>query len=121
MSFEGLQEGSASLRSAERAMKDNRQADAIRTYLEALQARPKNPQALNGLGIIAFGEKRHTDAYGLFEAAAALHPLDQDILMNLWQCAQALRRETDVLPQLKLSLARDPALEDVKAVVREYA
>lgn len=121
MSFEGLQEGSAVLKRAEKAMKEGRQSEAIQTYMEALQLRPKNPQAMNGLGIIAFGEKRYTDAYGLFEAAAGMHPLEQDILMNLWQCAQALRREVDVLPQLKLSLEQDPDLEDVRAVVREYA
>jgi tetratricopeptide (TPR) repeat protein len=86
-----------------------------------LKLRPGNPQALNGLGILAFQEKRYDDAFGLFQAATALHPLDQDILMNLWECAQSLRREKEVLPKLKLSLERNPALEDIRAIVKEYA
>ena len=65
---------------AELALEKAKQADAILIYLDAIKLQPQNPQAYNGLGIIAFAEKRHADAFGLFEAAAALHPLDQDIL-----------------------------------------
>jgi GT2 family glycosyltransferase/Flp pilus assembly protein TadD len=119
--FEGLEANAAALARAETALDQDRKGDAIRIYLEALQIQPQNPQAFNGLGIIAFAEKRYPDAFGLFEAASGLHPMDQDILMNLWQCAQALRRESDVLPKLQHSLERNPALEDVRAVVKEFA
>ena len=120
-SFAELQAGSVMLKRAEEAMNGNRKNEAINIYLDALKTRPKHPQALNGLGIIAFGEKRFEDAFGLFEAAADLHPLDQDILLNLWQSAKALNREKEVLPKLRLSLEQNPDLEEVKAVVKEYA
>ncbi|HKP97817.1 MAG TPA: glycosyltransferase [Fibrobacteria bacterium] len=120
-SFEQLEANAGMLSRAEKALEEARQGDAILIYLEALKAQPRNPQAYNGLGIIAFGEKRYADAFGLFDAASGLHPLDQDILMNFWQCAQTLRREGEVLPKLRDSLERNPALEDVKAIVKEYA
>ena len=116
-SFEALEEDAAILARADKAMQENRKSDAINAYLDAMQRRPQNPQALNGLGIIAFAESRHVDAYALFDAACALHPMDQDILVNLWQAAQALRREQDVLPRLRTSLERNPALHDVKAIL----
>jgi tetratricopeptide (TPR) repeat protein len=119
--FEELQANARTLKKAEEAASAAKLSEAISIYLDALKARPKNPQALNGLGIIAFGEKRYDDAFGLFESAAGMHPLDQDILMNLWECAQALRRESDVLPKLRLSLEQNPALEDVRAVIKEFA
>ncbi len=120
-SFDDLQDGYATLDRGEKAMREGRQGDAILAFLEAMRNRSENPQALNGLGIIAFAEKRFADAFGLFEAAAALHPLDQDILLNLWQGARALQREREVLPKLRKSLERNPALEEVRAVVKEYA
>lgn len=116
-SFEALEADSAVLAKAEKAMQGNLKSDAILAFLEAMRRRPENPQALNGLGIIAFAEARHVDAYALFDAAVALHPMDQDILVNLWQAAQALRREGDVLPRLKTSLERNPALHDIKAIL----
>jgi tetratricopeptide (TPR) repeat protein len=120
-SFEQLEANAALLGKAESALEKAKQAEAILIYLDAIKLQPQNPQAYNGLGIISFAEKRHADAFGLFEAASGLHPLDQDILMNLWQCAQTLRREGDVLPRLKDSLERNPALSDVRAIVKEYA
>src|SRR5690606_14552619 len=87
-SFEDLEAGADLLKRAEKALEKGLQGEAILIFLEAVKLRPRNPQALNGLGIIAFGEKRYGDAFGLFEAAAGLHPLDQDILLNLWQSAQ---------------------------------
>jgi tetratricopeptide (TPR) repeat protein len=119
--FDDLESEALILKKAEAAAEKNRTGDAILIYLDALKLRPGNPQALNGLGILAFQEKRYDDAFGLFQAATALHPLDQDILMNLWECAQSLRREKEVLPKLKLSLERNPALEDIRAIVKEYA
>ncbi|MDB5047410.1 MAG: hypothetical protein JWO30_481 [Fibrobacteres bacterium] len=120
-SFDELEANAAALRKAETALEQARQGDAINIYLEALKIQPQNPQVFNGLGIIAFSEKRYGDAFGLFDAAAGLHPTDQDILLNFWQCAQALRREGEVLPKLRNSLERNPALEDIKAVIKEYA
>ena len=119
--FDELEKGAKELKQAEALIKSRKPGEAITILLAALETRPKNPQALNGLGIIAFSEKKYSDAYGLFEAASALHPLDQDILLNLWQCAQELRREKDVLPKLKLCLEKDPALSEVKAIVKEFA
>ncbi|MDB5106392.1 MAG: hypothetical protein JWP91_4081 [Fibrobacteres bacterium] len=120
-SFEQLEANAALLAKAELALEQARQGDAIAAFLEAIKLQPQNPQAYNGLGIIAFGEKRHADAFGLFEAASGLHPVDQDILMNFWHCAKELRREGEVMPKLRSSLSRNPALEDVKAIVREFA
>jgi tetratricopeptide (TPR) repeat protein len=119
--FEALEEDAAFLDRAEKSLDAGRQGEAILAYLDAMRRRPQNPQALNGLGIIAFKEKRYVDAYALFDAAAALHPLDQDILLNLWQGAQALKREGDALPRLRTSLERDPSMQDVKLIVKEYA
>jgi tetratricopeptide (TPR) repeat protein len=118
-SFEDLESDAELLSRAEKAMQEGRRPEAIRLFLEAMERRPQNPQALNGLGVIAFQEKRAEDAYALFEAAAALHPMDQDILVNLWQAAQSLRKEGEVLPRLKDSLERNPAMHDVKAILEK--
>ncbi len=119
--FDDLEASALVLKKAEVAAQENRTGDAILIYLESLKSRSGNPQALNGLGILAFQGRRYDDAFGLFQAATALHPLDQDILMNLWECAQSLRREKEVLPKLKLSLEQNPALEDIRAIVKEFA
>ncbi|MEO6096371.1 MAG: glycosyltransferase [Fibrobacteria bacterium] len=119
--FEQLEANAALLVKAEKAMDQAKQAEAILVYLEAIKLQPQNPQAYNGLGILAFSDKRLADAYGLFEAASGLHPADQDILMNLWQSARAMSRESEVLPKLRQSLQRNPALEDVKAIIKEFA
>ena len=116
-----MEANAALLGKAALALEKAKQPEAILIYLDAIKLQPQNPQAYNGLGIISFAEKRYADAFGLFEAASGLHPLDQDILMNLWQCAQALRREGEVLPRLKQSLERNPDLADVRAIVKEYA
>jgi GT2 family glycosyltransferase/tetratricopeptide (TPR) repeat protein len=120
-SFEQLEANAALLAKAEKSMEQAKQAEAILGFLEAIKLQPQNPQAYNGLGILAFSDKRLADAFGLFEAASGLHPVDQDILMNLWQCARAMSRESEVLPRLRKSLQRDPALEDVKAIIKEFA
>jgi tetratricopeptide (TPR) repeat protein len=119
--FEALEENARRLSEAERLMEQGKQGPAINAFLDALKPHPENPQAYNGLGIIAFAEKRMADAFGLFEVAAALHPGDQDILLNLWQCAQALGRTGDVLPKLRQSVDKNPALADVKAALKAYA
>jgi GT2 family glycosyltransferase/tetratricopeptide (TPR) repeat protein len=119
--FEALQKDAEILERAEKSLDEGRLGEAILLYLDAMQRRPRNPQALNGLGVIAFKENRLVDAYALFDAAAALHPLDEDILLNLWQGAQALKRENDVLPRLRTSLERDPSMQDVKLIIKEFA
>ena len=119
--FEGLEDNARRLAQAERLMEQGKQGEAILVFLDALKAHPENPQAFNGLGIIAFSEKRLADAFGLFEMAASLHPAEQDILLNLWQCAQALGREGDVLPKLRQTVDHNPALADVKAALKAYA
>ena len=120
-SFEELEQGAALLEEAEKELQAGRYTEATLKFLAALDGRPKHPQALNGLGITAFAQGKHADAYALFESAAALNPLDQDILMNLWQSAQALRREGEVVPKLRSSLEKDPTLGDVRAALKAYA
>jgi GT2 family glycosyltransferase/Flp pilus assembly protein TadD len=118
-SFDDLEADAELLGRAEKAMQEDRRPEAINLFLEAMERRARNPQALNGLGVIAFLEKRNVDAYALFDAAVALHPMDQDILVNLWQAAQSLRKEGEVLPRLKDSLERNPAMHDVKAILEK--
>jgi tetratricopeptide (TPR) repeat protein len=119
--FEALEDNARRLADAERSMEQGKQGDAINAFLAALKAYPENPQAFNGLGVIAFAEKRLGDAFGLFGMAAALNPGDQDILLNLWQCARAMGREGEVLPKLRQSVDRNPALAEVKAALKAYA
>jgi GT2 family glycosyltransferase/Flp pilus assembly protein TadD len=119
--FEALEDNARRLADAERFMEQGKQGEAIKAFLDALNAYPENPQAFNGLGVIAFAEKRLADAFGLFEMAAALNPGDQDILLNLWQCARATGREGDVLPKLRQSVDKDPALAEVKAALKAFA
>lgn len=119
--FEALEANALRLAEGERLMEQGKQGEAIRTFLDAVKDLPENPQAYNGLGVIAFAEKRAADAFGLFELAASLHPADQDILLNLWQCAQALGRTGDVLPKLRQSVDKNPALAEVKAALKAYA
>jgi tetratricopeptide (TPR) repeat protein len=120
-SFEALEANAKRLAEAERLMEQGKQGEAIAVFLDAVAEHPENPQAFNGLGIIAFAEKRYEDAFGLFGMAASLHPLDQDILLNHWQCAQALGREAEVLPRLRQQVEKNPALADVKAALKAYA
>lgn len=119
--FEALEANARRLADAERLMEQGKQGEAILAFLDAVKSLPENPQAYNGLGVIAFAEKRTADAFGLFELAVALHPADQDILLNLWQCAQALGRTGDVLPKLRQSVDKNPALAEVKAALKAYA
>lgn len=119
--FEALEDNARRLSEAERLMEQGRQGPAITAFLDALKAYPENPQAFNGLGIIAFAEKRLADAFALFETAAALHPGDQDILLNLLRCSQAVGREADVLPKLRQSAEANPALAEVQAALKAFA
>ena len=50
------------------------------------------------------------DAYALFDAAVALHPMDQDILVNLWQAAQSLRKEGGLEHRMGSAAAAEDAL-----------
>ena len=119
--FDTLELKSQPFVQAEAAMKEGKQKEAIDIFLKEIQKSKHCPQGYNGLGIIAFAEKRYNDAYGLFEMAASQSPLDQDILLNLWQSSQELKLEREVMPKLKLSLEKNPKLEDIKAIVREFA
>jgi hypothetical protein len=53
--------------------------------------------------------------------AVSLHPIDQDILLNFWQCAKALGREGEVLPRMRYSLEMDPSQTDLKAAIGHNA
>jgi tetratricopeptide (TPR) repeat protein len=113
-SFDELEEGAALLEKAETHANEGRALEALQGFLDAVDKRPSNPQALNGLGIIAFAQNRFDDSFKLFEEAARLHSGDQDILMNLWESARALQRERDVLPALEDSLRRNPEFKDLR-------
>jgi len=97
-----------------------RQGDKVgarENFMEAIARRAENPQALNGLGMLAFGESRFDEAYAYFQKAAALHPPDQDILLNLWESACRKQCEPEALGLLKDSLNRNPDLTEVRAIV----
>ncbi len=115
--FDELEAGAALLEKAESDMKAGRPAEALRSFLDAVEKRPENPQALNGLGIIAFAQNRFDDSFRLFEQAARLNPQDQDILLNLWESARAVRRESDVRPALEQSLHRHPEFHEVRQIL----
>lgn len=109
------------LDAAEAKLRGGEFETAGQMFTDALQRRPANPQALNGLGIMAFTQKRFEEAYARFSEAARFNPGDQDILINLWEAARAQRRETEALGFLKHSLERNPDLPDIRAIVAAAA
>ncbi len=112
--YQELEEGAAILEKAESQIQEGQSLEALQSFLDAVEKRPSNPQALNGLGIIAFAQNRFDESFHFFEEAARLNSGDQDILINLWESARALRKEKEVLPMLQDSLNRNPDFFDVR-------
>ncbi len=118
--FEELEENNRRMQEAENLLQKDDIQGALKNYLLAIDHQPENPQALNGLGIIAHLQKRYADAYTLFSAASTINPGDQDILLNLWQSAQVLHKENDALTMLRSSLQGHHDFNEIREIVSQY-
>jgi len=85
-----------------------RSPEAERCYLEALRLDPRNPDALNLLGLLAFERMHYDTALDYFRAAVAGAGEIADFNRNLGLSLQALGRDKEAEAAYRKALALEP-------------
>lgn len=82
-------------------LKENRYAEAAREFTIVLQDYGDNSMCYEGLGLIAFQQKKYSDSFEYLKLANRLSPLEVDIFLNWSEAA----RHTGAITELKTSLS----------------
>jgi tetratricopeptide (TPR) repeat protein len=118
--YDSIDEVQNHLLDAEHLLNEGKIDDATLLFLEAIEKKPDDFAAYNGLGIIANGRKMFKDADRLFNTAVELNPLNEDSLLNLWDNSLVLGNQETVIDRLQTAIQVDPGLKQVKAIVESY-
>ena len=89
---------------------------AERSYKNALDLRPRDPEALNGLGTVAFHRRRTQEAVSFFNSALGENPKFAPALLNMAVIHQAQNNRQQALEQLKLYASLAPVAPNIDAV-----
>ncbi len=95
--------------------------EASRIFIQVIESNPQSFAALNGLGLISWYLGKYDDAYVLFKKAAETGPVHEDILLNLWDAAQATDKIEDGRAVLEKILCRNPGMEKIKELLEKKA
>jgi len=85
-----------------------RSAEAERCLLEALRLEPSNPDALNLLGLLAYGRMHYDTALDYFREALRGNDAVADFNRNFGMALQALGRNQEAEAAYRKALALDP-------------
>jgi len=88
--------------------RSKRSAEAERCFLEALRLEPRNPDALNLLGLLAYGRMHYDTALDYFREALRGDLPVADFHRNLGMALQALGRNREAEAAYRKALALDP-------------
>jgi tetratricopeptide (TPR) repeat protein len=87
-----------------------RLGEAEALYREALQAQPGDLEALEGLGVLTFGQGRVEEARALLARAVELRPDSNRLRANLAECLRLLGRRDEAHEQVQRAIQLDPGL-----------
>lgn len=96
-------------------------AEASRIFLHVIESNPHSFAAYNALGLISWYLDKYDDAYVLFKKAVETGPVHEDILLNLWDAAQATEKIEDARAVLEYILSRNPGMETVIELLEKKA
>ncbi len=95
--------------------------EASRIFIQIIKSNPQSFAAYNGLGLISWYFGKYDDAYVLFKRAVETGPVHEDILLNLWDAAQATDKIEDSRAMLEEILSRNPGMEKIKEILEKKA
>lgn len=110
---------SESLKQGFNHFRAGRLKEASRCFEQVLVDDPKNAEALNNLGVIAYQQKEVGRAAQFFSQALELDPFYVDALLNLCQVLRDSDRLAQALPLLEAVGTRYPDNEDIAALISE--
>ena len=93
--------------------------EASRIFIQVIESNPQSFAAYNGLGLISWYSGKYDDAYVLFKKAAETGQVHEDILLNLWDTAQATDKIEDSRVVLEEILSRNPGMEKIKELLEK--
>jgi hypothetical protein len=71
------------------------------------------------MGLVSWYLGKYDDAYVLFKKAAETGQVHEDILLNLWDTAQATDKIEDSRVVLEEILSRNPGMEKIKELLEK--
>jgi tetratricopeptide (TPR) repeat protein len=89
---------------------------AEKCYRNALELRPRDPEALNGLGAIAFQRRRTQDAVTLFNSAMTENPKYAPAVFNMAVVHQSQNNRQQALDELKQYVSLAPTAPNIDVV-----
>jgi tetratricopeptide (TPR) repeat protein len=98
----------------ERAIKNGEFVDAITAFVNHIDEVRPCAEAYNGLGIIQFNAKEYEEAFGLFFESLKYNPLNQDVYLNMFDCALECEREDAALQIYEFWAKEYPMLEQIR-------
>ena len=93
---------------AEVCFAQDRLAEALSAYDQALESKPRDPGTLYNRGVVLERLGRHADALASFDHALALQPRDVAALVNRGNALHALQRFAEALGSFDRALAIAP-------------
>ena len=89
---------------------------AEKCYRNALELRPRDPEALNGLGTVAFQRRRTQEAVTLFNSAMTENPKYAPAVFNMAVVHQSQNNRQQALDELKQYASLAPAAPNIDVV-----
>lgn len=105
---EDLNRAVALVAQAQRAQKDEKHAEAIALYQQAVQAYRDFPAAWNNMGVLMLTEQRYLEAAECFANAIEMAPQDPRPAFNLGLTWDKAGYPSDALTHYQTALQRDP-------------
>jgi glycosyltransferase involved in cell wall biosynthesis len=96
-------------------------AEASKIFIRVIKSNPECFAAYNALGQIAWYSGQYDDAYVLFKKAAQTGSEHEDILLNLWDAAQATGKIEDGRTVLAEILSRNPGMKKIEDLLEKNA
>lgn len=109
------------LRQGQELLESRDYAESSKVFIRVIKSNPECFVAYNALGLIAWYSGQHDDAYALFKKAAQTGPVHEDILLNLWDAAQATGKIEDGRVVLEEILSRNPGMKKIEELLEKNA
>jgi len=104
---------------AVKLLKENNFADASELFTIVLQNYGDNSISYEGLGLVAFQQKRYTDSFEYFKIANRISPEEQDIILNWSEAARRTGMLFELKTPLMMALQRITVNKEIKNLAKE--
>ncbi|MBL8025067.1 MAG: glycosyltransferase, partial [Fibrobacteres bacterium] len=102
---------------AETLMNSGNHKEAEERYSMVLSREPDNGAALNGIGLCAWYNGNHENAYWFFRKASEIMPADEDTIINFTDAALVTGRTEEAEKVLTRALSINPRLKEVNRML----